>query len=227
MAIYIGADGTVKKVASIKAGDSGVKTVTGGYCGVNGIKRQFFGKPAGISYFLAGDLVLLGYEYAPASNSWTNKSQATVGGLQNYVFGDVAKLTVSGNTFSYEIQPYRYGYIYFNLYAVFDNGRKVRIDKLFENLDVAMAIPAALRFQRTAGGGTWSGSMQIIGKTVTPSGFSSNTDYNVSADTVTTKNAFTIYALGYDRGGTVPLTIRIGLQSVTINGTAYPVKLFV
>lgn len=227
MSVYIGVNGEVRKVEQIKTGaGGGVKSLSEGYCSVGSVKRQFWGKPKGISHFRAGGLVLMGYKFN--GSSWTDKTEITPGTFTEgtYTFSDFAALTkVSDQKFTFAVQPYRYGYICFNIYAVFDNGRTIRVDKLLETLGASMEIPAVFRFARIAGSGTWSGSLRIIGKTVVPSGFSSNTTYSATTTEITTPNAYTIYGLAYDRGNKNPITLELEIPYIQIDGTQYTFQL--
>lgn len=53
MSVSVGVNGTKKNVSSVKCGVSGVvKNVSHGYNGVSGVRRQFWGLPTGLQYFL-------------------------------------------------------------------------------------------------------------------------------------------------------------------------------
>lgn len=226
MAIYIGDNGTVKKVSAVNLGASGKKALDKGFVGVSGVRRQFWGKPEGILYFTVGDLGVMGYVYDTGIAAWTNKQEKSIGYFTDYSLSDYLTVSkVNSTTAKCEVMKHHYGYMYYNIYAVLDTGRRVRIDKLFSNLDVEMEIPCNFIFRRIAGSGSWSGTVRVIGKTVVPSGFASNTQYTSVTTDIATENAYTIYSFLYDRGNINSIAVEINIPHIKINGTTYEFRL--
>lgn len=226
MPVYTGIDGVVRTSGGISAGvGHAVRTVSQGRCSVNHVVRQFWGPLEGLEYFAARSAAVMGYRYDTASGSWTGKKELALPSPSGGALEDYGEAAIAEKTISVTAHALRYFYFYCNLAAVFSNGREVRLDKLVSGCGVPFYFPASFLFRRTAGSGTWSGALRLCGKTVNPSGFSSNTQYTGYTSELASENAYNIYCLLYDRGGVNGVTLNMTFSTITLDGVEYPVRL--
>lgn len=226
MPVYMGIDGVVRMSGGVSAGAGhAVRTVSQGRCGVNHVVRQFWGPLEGLEYFAARNATVMGYRYDAAAAAWTGKKELVLPSSSGGALEDYGEAVIREKSISVTANTLHYFYFYCNLAGVFSNGREVRLDKLVSTYSIPFHFPAGFIFRRTAGSGTWSGALRLCGKTVNPSGFSSNTQYTGYTSELVTENAYNIYSLLYDRGGVNGVSLDMTFSTITLDGVEYPVRL--
>lgn len=223
MGVYAKVNGVARKVSDIRAAvDGAVRTVRYGFCGVSGVRRQFFGPLEDVT---AVEIEVEGgwlYDLDANGNSSDRQNIYSAAAVSPYGSVSISgnAITVTCETVGKEIR------FYGSAYAVFSNGRRVDLDYLSESwaeYGASVSFPISFYVLISASGSNrtegvwlcWFGEKLYDGYV---------SGYKSGSKTFTSIGSNDIEVGTGIKSGSGKHTVQMSFSNITIDGRTVPVR---